>query len=196
METAGVDPFMLAAFPEALGADARRACDGLASARHPTGDRLIQDSYQRRWGRVIVDRDEVKIPYRHYQDPTAPVADPDAELVRQAWLTRSSRGEVRQQAVQALLRAPASWHVPYVLQLCGEYVIEIGLDIAEYASASLQRDPLMLDAYRRFWRDNPEFVALTYARAASYWDAYCRTLTLNEYPPHVAMVQLETLVPG
>lgn len=52
----------------------------------------------------------------------------------------------------------------------------------------------MLDAYRRFWRDNPEFVALTYARAASYWDAYYRTLTLNEYPPHAAMVQLETLV--
>jgi len=84
--------------------------------------------------------------------------------------------------------------VPYVLQLCGEYVIEIGRDIAEYASGSLQRDPLMLDAYRRFWRDNPEFVALSYARAASYWDAYYRTLTLNEYPPHVAMVQLETLV--
>jgi hypothetical protein len=110
----------------------------------------------------------VKIPYRHYQEPTVPVADPDAELVRQAWLTRSSHGQVRQQAVQALLMAPAAWHVPYVIQLCGEYVIEIGRDIAEYASGSLQRDPSMLDAYRRFWRANPEFLRLTYARAASY----------------------------
>lgn len=172
METAAVDPFMLAAFPKALVADARQASEGLAPARHPPGDRLIQDSYQRRWGRVIVDGDEVKIAYRQYQDPAAPVADPDAELVRQAWLTRSSHGQVRQQAVRWLLRAPASWHVPYVLQLCGEYVIEIGRDIAEYASGSLQRDPSMLDAYRRFWRDNPQFVALTYVRAASYWDAY------------------------
>jgi hypothetical protein len=166
----------------------------VSRAIHSTGDRLIQDSYERRWGRVIVGGDEVKIPYRHYQDPTAPAADPDAELVRQAWLTRSPYGQVRQQAVRSLLRAPASWQVPYVLQLCGEYVIEIGHDIAGYVSGPLQRDPPMLDAYRRFWRDNPQFVALTYARAASYWDAYYRrTLTLNEYPPHVAMVQVETL---
>ena len=186
---------MLAAFPNALYVDARRASEGLAPARHPTTDRLIQDSYERRWGRVTVDGDEVKIPYRHYQDPTAPAADPNAELVRQAWLTRSSNGQTRQQAVRALLRAPASWHVPYVLQLCGEYVIEIGHDIAQYVSGSLQRDPSMLDAYQRFWRGNPDFVALTYARATSYWDAYYRrTLALNEYPPHVAMVQVETLV--
>jgi len=85
--------------------------------------------------------------------------------------------------------------VPYVLQLCGEYVIEIGHDIAESVSCSLQRDPSTLDAYRRFWRDSPEFVALTYARAVSYWDVYYpKTLTLNEYPPHVAMVQVEMLV--
>lgn len=32
----------------------------------------------------------------------------------------------------------------------------------------------MLDAYQRFWCDNPESVALTHARAASYWDAYYR----------------------
>lgn len=190
-----MDPFMLPAFPKALGAAARRASDGLASARIPTSDGLIQDTATRRWGRVIIDGDEVRIPYRHYQDPTTPVDDPEAELVRQAWLTRSSNGHVRQQAVQALIRAPVSWQVPYVLQLCGEYVIEIGYDIAEYASGSLPRDQSMVDAYRRFWRDNPEFVALTYARAASYWGAYYRRrLTLNEYPPHFAIVQVETLV--
>jgi hypothetical protein len=101
----------------------------------------------------------------------------------------------RQQAVRSLLSAPAYWHVPYVVQLCGEYVIQIVHDIAEYVSASLQRDPLMLDAYRLVWRDNPEFVALTYARAASYWDAYYRrVLTLKRYPAHIAMRQIEALV--
>jgi hypothetical protein len=186
---------MLAAFPRALNVDVRRASEGLATARHSTADRLIQDSCERRWGRVIVEGDEVKIPYRRYQDPTEPVADPGAELVRQAWLTRSSSGAVRQQAVRSLLRAPAFWHVPYVLQLCGEYVIEIGHDIAQYVSGSLQRDSSMLDAYQRFWRSNPDFVALTCARVASYWDAYYRrTLTLSEYPPYVAMAQIETLI--
>jgi hypothetical protein len=191
-----MDPLMLAAFPKALAPAARVASEGLAPATIPTRDRLIQDTGERQWGRVIVDGDEVRIPYRHYQDPTTPVADPAAESVRQAWLTRSSDGRVRQQAAQSLLKAPASWQVPYLLQLCGEYVIEIGRDIAEYASGPLQEDPSMLDAYRRFWRDNPQFVALTYARATSYWNVYYRrrTMTLNEYPPHVAMVSVESLV--
>lgn len=90
---------------------------------------------------------------------------------------------------------PGSWHVPYVLQLCGVYVIDIGRDIAEYVSGSLQQDLPTLDAYRRFWCHNREFVALTRARVASYWDVhYRRELTLDEYPPHVAMAQVETLV--
>jgi hypothetical protein len=183
------------AFPQAPPGNLRQASEGLAPATHRTGDRLIQDSYQRRWGLVIVGGEQVRIPYRHYQDSTLPVADPSAESVRQAWLTRSSQGHVRQQALRSLLRAPAYWHVPFVLQLCGEYIIEIGRDIADYFSASLERDPSMLEAYRRFWRDNPEFVALTYARAASYWDAYYRrTLALNEYPPHVAVAQVERLI--
>jgi hypothetical protein len=186
---------MLAAFPEALSADVRRASNGLVAGTHPSADRLIQDSCARRWGQVFVDGEEVRIPYRHYQEPAAPVADPNAEVVRQAWLTRSAEGRVRQLAVQALLKAPASWHAPFVLQMCGEYVIEIGQDIAAYASSALPRDLGMLDAYRRFWRENPEFVALTYARAASYWDAYYRgTITLDDYPPHVAMIQIESLV--
>jgi hypothetical protein len=33
-----------------------------------------------------------------------------------------------------------------VLQLCGDYVIEIGHDIADYAAGPLPRDPSMLDA--------------------------------------------------
>src|SRR5215468_1382838 len=61
-ETAAVEPFMLAAFPKTLAADVRRASVGLAPAKHPTGDRLIQDSYKRRWGQVIVGDDELKIP--------------------------------------------------------------------------------------------------------------------------------------
>jgi hypothetical protein len=115
-----VDPFMLAAFPKGLAADVRRASEGLTLATHPTADRLIQDSYKRRWGQVIVGEDEVKIPYRHYQDPAGPVADPDAESVRQAWLTRSSDGQVRQHAVQSLLRAPAAWQVPYARRSLAE----------------------------------------------------------------------------
>jgi hypothetical protein len=119
VETAAMDPMMLAAFPKARGPDARQASEGLAPARYPTGDRLIQDSYERRWGRLIVDGDEVEIPYRHYQDPAARVADPAAQLVRQAWLTRSSHGQVRQQAV----RSPLRLRLPGTCRTCFSRVV-------------------------------------------------------------------------
>ena len=53
----------------------------------------------------------------------------------------------------------------------------------------------MVDAYRRFWSDNPEFVSLTFARAASYWDAYYRgTVLFDEYPARVALLQIRQLI--
>lgn len=79
--------------------------------------------------------------------------------------------------------------------MCGEYVIEISRDIAEYASAVLPDDPPTRAAYRRFWQDNPEFVALTHARAASYWDAYHRrALRTDDYPPRIALRHFERAI--
>ena len=180
---------MEAAFPRRLAAEVRRAATGLAPASTPVSDQLIQDSYTRRWGDIVGDGGDVlAIPYRHYQTPLGPALDPGAELVRQAWLTRSGDGHLREAALRHLLAAPEPWHVPFVVQLCGEYVVEIGAAVADFADTLTEQDPAIVAAYREFWQNNPLFIALQQARVASYWDAYYRGVTsLADYPPRVAL---------
>ena len=58
--------------------------------------------------------------------------------------------------------------VPYVVQLIGEYVIEI-LRVAE-ANIDIFGRPI----YREFVATNPIFMSLTRARVISYWNEYHR----------------------
>ncbi|MCW2835581.1 MAG: hypothetical protein JWN68_3534 [Nocardioides sp.] len=61
---------LLAAFPRGLGSAVRQASEGLGTPSHRTSVRLVQDSYQRRWGDIGVAGEQLRIPYRHYQPPT------------------------------------------------------------------------------------------------------------------------------
>lgn len=124
----------------------------------------------------------------------ASAAYPSAEPVLQAWLTRSSDGYLRQRALGALLERPDRWHVPFVVQLCGEYVVEICADVLTYASFALASNHDMLDAYGSFWRANPQFIALTKARASSYWAEYGRGGRRMEWPGVAALNLIESLI--
>jgi hypothetical protein len=55
-----------------------------------------------------------------------------------------------------------------VLQLIGEYVLEIVLLIHEHI------DELDRTIYDRFAKENDNFIALIKAKAISYWDCYYR----------------------
>ncbi|MFW9078344.1 hypothetical protein ACOI9X_03545 [Pseudomonas sp. P2757] len=59
-----------------------------------------------------------------------------------------------------------TWVVPFVLQLTGEYVIQI-LETIEAHLPVL--DPVL---YGRFIRDNQAYFRTTQARMISYWDCY------------------------
>ena len=156
--------------------------------------RLIQDSYHSRWGDITVSGERLTIPYRHYdQAESSAIAD---DPVLAAWMTRCHDGRVREEALRALLaHRHEGWHPPFVIQLLGEYVIEICELIAEYMRDVLPRDPLAVLSYRSFWLANPSFVGLTRARVASYWAAYhWRSSTKLGYPGRAALDSLGTLV--
>jgi hypothetical protein len=75
----------------------------------------------------VVEGEVVQIAHRHDQTALASAGVGDeVSAVRSAWLTRSYEGHVRQRALQHLLRDVQPWMVPFIVQLCGEYVIEIG----------------------------------------------------------------------
>lgn len=164
---------MYAAFPSEMR---RHVPAVLARLAHtdlpPSGS--IQDA-GRHWGDIVVDGAKLVIPYRQYDLPLSPSGlDPEARLVWLAWFTRSNDGEVRHAAVRGLFERPTAWVAPFIVQLLGEYVIEISTDIAEFVDTTVTSDPAWTEVFRNFWAQNPGFIELSRARASSYWNEYHR----------------------
>ena len=81
---------------------------------------------------------------------------------------------------------PAPWVVPYVIELLGEYIVEISNGIAQ--ALSRQRNALVAD----FVRMNHLHLRRLLQRAISYWNAYYRYVfpTWREFPACAALLML------
>ena len=159
----------------------------------PSGS--ITSSGSRAWPALTVAGDQVEIPYRIYNPvpPTdlAPRDSPVAVAIACLY-TRHNNGIVRQKALRHVLGSDEAWIVPFVVQLLGEYVIEICEDIRRFAEADLPHRPELLRAVRSFVADNPDFVVLTQCRATSYWACYHRYphLYRDTYPALLALTTM------
>lgn len=131
---------------------------------------------------ILVNGEQLNIPYRVYLREPAPAhlsALTDMQqLILSAILSRSSNGFVREKSVGELLRSDEAWIPPFVLQLVGEYVLEIIRVVEEHSEV------LKGSQYRRFAIDNPAFFQLLKQRIISYWNCYYRTTfpRLTDYP--------------
>jgi hypothetical protein len=174
-----------AAFPAAATGDVNLALGIVEEARLKPTDHDI--------GPVGVNGEPLHIPARIY----APDPDPrsiaaltlPARTVLHCLFTRHHDGYVREAHLREVISSPCEWVPPYVIQLVGEYVVEIlnvVLENLEY---------LRQETYSRFVRENPAFMTLTRQRAASYWNCYFRMsrLPLRDYP---AQRILEALGPS
>lgn len=83
-------------------------------------------------------------------------------------LTRHHDGHIRQRQLERILSVSEPWVVPFVIQLTGEYVIEI-LNTCEAHLPALNPG-----LYGTFIRDNPRYFQMTQDRMISYWDCYYR----------------------
>lgn len=101
--------------------------------------------------------------------------------------TRHWDGYVREECVRELIDIDCPWVAPFVVQLLGEYVIQI----VNLIVAALPR--VNRETYGAFVRANPLFLATTKRRATSYWDCYYRHpyTQLREYPGLLAIEQVE-----
>ena len=138
---------------------------------------------------IVVGDSTVDIPYRlNLDEPMAGVAerlDDNARLVLSSLYTRDADGRVRERWLTPLLGSPEQWVVPFVIQLLGEYVIEIAERIGE------RLPDLDADAYQRFAAENPGFLDLTCQRAMCYWACYYRFgRPLAEYPSYIVLRRL------
>jgi hypothetical protein len=157
-----------AAFPSRLQNDALGALSALPENPHP-------------WTAfsVRIENETLSVPRRIYHDVSLVRSDRLSALQEQmlaCLLTRHHDGFIREKHLTRIIAVNAAWLPPFVVQLVGEYVIEI-IRVIENNLTVLDKS-----VYRHFLKSNPEFWALTQRRVVSYWDCYYRSHRKDTYP--------------
>ncbi|MFF8883136.1 hypothetical protein [Streptomyces flaveolus] len=162
------DGGLVAAFPRQLADDVRVVLSVMPEARIAPASPFP----------VYVGDEAVAIPYRIYQDELPTDMVRSLTVVQQAILhclySRHCDGLVRQHHLEQIASSDDRWVVPFVVQLAGEYVLEI-LESIQHGLSDL---PSKLSAQRLAYGDfiarNPRFFARTERRVVSYWSCYYR----------------------
>lgn len=120
----------------------------------------------------------MSVPGRIYNDVPSPesVASLSSRQrqVLHCLYSRHCDGWVRQSHLAQILGSSDPWVIPFVVQLVGEYVLEILVDIRDgLRDLGVPGDRLRL-AYGEFLVANPAFFARTQRRLVSYWSCYHR----------------------
>jgi hypothetical protein len=165
----------MGAYPSRLNADVREVLNLVPMTKLSPSDHDI--------GPLRVAGEALHIPFRvYFPEPDYAALDGLSETqktILSALYTRHHNGFIRERRVLEIVASPATWVVPFVLQLIGEYVIEIIRQLAD------RREQLQYARYACFIDENPEFVALTCRRVVSYWECYFREST-PVFSEHVA----------
>ena len=174
---------LLAAFPSSIRTEANAVIAALPESPHPS------ETFS-----VRVAGEVVSIPHRIYQDPLAisvgnrlGSASETQKEILSCLFTRHADGLVREEHLRRIVRSKKVWIPPFVIQLAGEYVVEILHIIAE----TLHDADRTL--YGHFVRDNPQFIGRTKQRIASYWDRFYRSFPREKYPGFRIQTFLEEL---
>ena len=173
------------AFPSIVRESARAAVDAL-----PRNTRPFHTFSVRVAGEIV------HIPQRIYHDPLAVSvgfrigfrSKIQRELL-DCILTRHFDGYVRQDHLLRVILSDNVWIPPFVIQLAGEYVLEIVRDI-EKALPKLNSA-----VYQQFANSNPEYILKTGQRIVSYWNCYYRVIKREDYPGFRILSFLKDLAP-
>ncbi len=146
---------------------------------------------------VIVGGEQLAAPYRVYYaapDLRAVIdgSREDSGTLALCLGTRHWDGYVREECLRKLIADRRPWAAPFIVQLLGEYVVEI----AQAILAALQQG--YVEGLAEFARDNASFMATTKRRIISYWDCYYRRdfPSLQDYPAHAALELVEKMAVG
>lgn len=123
-------------------------------------------------GPIVLMGDPIHIPHRIYNSEVPDDVRGSMGGRRRAildWLyTRHHDGYVRESSLRRAMPALELWMAPFVVQLVGEYVIEILYAIEELLTDDHE------SIFGGFALENQGFLELTRSRVASYWNCYYR----------------------
>lgn len=191
---------LAAAFPASLRDDVLAALRWVPLVSYPTMSPVTSFSIDgsRTPAALRVFGEPVVIPSRIYVAEPAPEALPDGlpdvqRTILACLYTRHGNGFVRQRRLREILPSRQPWVVPFVVQLIGEYVIEIVTDVLRGLPELLDPASGSGEQYGRVLTDNPAFLTLTSHRVASYWNCYYRNRYADPryYPGRVLVTALE-----
>jgi hypothetical protein len=116
--------------------------------------------------KIKVDQETLKIPYRLYYNGELlrlklHTSYGVKKLVLACLGTRHHDGYLRQQCLGYLLRSDVCWVIPYIVQLAGEYVVEIADEVAE---GIVSCDSSFI---AEFAKQNPDYLATFSRRVTS-----------------------------
>ncbi|MFF4017425.1 hypothetical protein [Streptomyces sp. NPDC001843] len=167
-DPSNVTDVLVAAFPNHLAGDVHGVLVVMPDATHAP-----VESFE-----VEVQGETVAIPSRIYNDE--PSADSERlltgtqQVILHCLYSRHSDGRVRHRHLEQILASTQPWVAPFVVQLAGEYVLEIldviGQGLADLAAPGSAQRRL----YGEFITRNPVFFARTERRVVSYWSCYHR----------------------
>lgn len=127
---------------------------------------------------IELGQEKINIPSRIYLDenqfPNIQHLSKQQQQILSCILTRHHNGFVRQKYLMNILPAEELWMAPYILQLIGEYVIEILFDIHENCNVK------NIDFLKQIINLNPNFWDKTKSRVTSYWNEYYRKEFMNK----------------
>lgn len=137
---------------------------------------------------VRVESVHLSIPYRVYYDKHRLLncTNGPNEIARIALClgTRHYDGFIREQCLRRLLLVDEPWIAPFVVQLLGEYVIEVIQPIHQRFLANVE------SRYLNFFRENAKYCEYLECRAISYWNEYYR----QRFPKHKDYPAVKALV--
>ena len=155
---------IVGAFPRSLTSDVEKVLDAIPVAKHaPSSDDI---------GLITLEGESLNIPFRIYFPEPNQISLVLLTKLQRAILTclytRHHDGRVREKYLREIIGAEERWVIPFVLQLAGEYIIEI-IKFLDQNSHQLKREN-----YSSFVKANPAFCLITSQRIFSYWSCYFR----------------------
>lgn len=127
---------------------------------------------------VEVQDEVVAIPYRLYnEEPYANLERPlsgTQQMILHCLYSRHHDGRVRQRHLEQITASGEPWVVPFVVQLAGEYVLEILESIGRGLPGLAVPGSTQRRLYGEFIARNPAFFTCTERRVVSYWSCYFR----------------------
>lgn len=175
------NPDMALAFPSSVRGEVMRVLSAL-----PAQEPGLRSRFS-----VLVSGESVHIPYRVTHDVASVDLNGLTDLqtvLLSCILTRHFDGFVRERHLARILTSNYEWVPPFVIQLVGEYVLEILCRVRDGLS-DLDRN-----LYRDFLLANPAFFDRTKQRVRSYWYCYYTNVKKEDYAGFEIVRFLDDLV--